>query len=245
MKFKVQNSRVKVPTSSGTACRATTNSLEVIAAGFTLLELLVSIAIMAIILTYLYSSFFLSKGAMDALDNSLVRLQEIRMTADMLKREIESAFYSSDKNYTLFRLEGKDIYGKETSSLTLTTFSSLSPGLLKVSYYIDEDKTSLRLRKYSTKLMGRYDITQKNQEIFWGPRAIRDREKDNSDSIILENIESFLIEARYRDDWVRTWDSNLSHGIPEEIRFTITVNIRGKRYAISEVARIRIGRSLL
>ncbi len=226
LKFKVQNSTVKVPTSPE-------DSLEAFAEGFTLIEVLVSIAIIAMILTYLYSSFFLGKRAVDLLDDSLVRLQEMRMAADMLRREIESAFYSSDKDYTLFRLEGKDIYGKDASSLTLTTLSSLSPGPLRVSYFVDEDKTSLRLRKYSTKLTGR-------------PDAIRDSEREDSDSTvdILEDIESFLIEARYRDDWVRTWDSNLAHGIPEEIRFIIAVNIKGKRYVISEVARIRIGRAL-
>lgn len=199
--------------------------------GFTLLEILISIAIIAMILTTLYSSFFLSKKAIDSLDNAPVKLQEVRMAADIMRREIESAFYSKEKNYTLFRIEGKDIYGKDTSSLTFTTFSNLVPGPVKVFYFIEKDGSSLKLKKYSIRIIDK--LNRKGQD-----------EKAGVAIDLIEDIESFLVEARYRDEWVRIWDSNLSTEIPDEVRFKMAVNINGKRYTFSEVARIRIGRIL-
>ncbi|MFN3480256.1 MAG: prepilin-type N-terminal cleavage/methylation domain-containing protein [Thermodesulfovibrionales bacterium] len=196
--------------------------------GFTLLEVLISIAIISIILTALYSSFFMSKKAVDSLDDNLLRLQEMRMTLDVMRREVESVLFDRDKPYTIFRIEGKDIYGRDASSIMFTCFSYLAPGPLTVSYFIEgEENHPLVLRKRSR-------------------LKIKDSISDGQDRSveILEDIESFTVEARYRDEWVKAWDSNLSHDVPEEVRFTIVINVKGRRYALSEVARIRTGRML-
>src|SRR5512147_2688640 len=78
--------------------------------GFTLLEVLVALGISIIVMTALYSSFFLSRKAVDAVDDSLLRLQESRALLDIIKREMESSLYdqrkiANGKAYTLFKLE--------------------------------------------------------------------------------------------------------------------------------------------
>jgi general secretion pathway protein J len=192
--------------------------------GFTLLEVLVSVAVIAIILTSLYSSFFMVSKAVDGLDDRLVRLQEMRMTIDMMRRELESAFFSWEKPYTIFRIDTSDIYGRDASSLVFTTFSPLTPGPVNLSYVVrGEGESLLRLEK----------------EFRSGSGGGQDRTVE-----ILDGIESFTVEARYKDNWVKTWDSKLSHELPEEIRITIIMNLTGKRYALSDVAKIRTGRAL-
>ena len=60
--------------------------------GFTLIEVLTAIAIMAMVLITLYSTFILANRALFNVDQSLVKLQESRAFVDTLKREIEVRF---------------------------------------------------------------------------------------------------------------------------------------------------------
>jgi len=86
--------------------------------GFTLLEILIAIAIMSIILVALYSTYLLAHKALFDVDKSLVKLQEARAFADILKREIESTLYSQANSYCVFKMDDRDFYGKQASSLT-------------------------------------------------------------------------------------------------------------------------------
>ncbi|MFN3396328.1 MAG: type II secretion system protein GspJ [Thermodesulfovibrionales bacterium] len=170
----------------------------------------------------------MSKKAVDSLDDNLLRLQEMRMTLDVMRREIESVLFDRDKPYTIFRIEGRDIYGRDASSIMFTCFSHLAPGPLTVSYFTEgKENNPLVLRKKS-RLKIQDSISEK-----------QDRSVE-----MLEDIESFTVEARYGGEWVKAWDSNLSHDVPEEVRVTIVINVKGRRYALSDVARIRTGRML-
>ncbi len=194
--------------------------------GFTLLEVLISLAIITVILLSLYGSFFLGKKAVDSLDEGPVRLQETRMTLDVMRREVEAALFGRNK---MFKIDGRDIYGKDASSITFNTFSLSSPGFLRLTYFIEgKDDHSMVLKKYSV---------QGNKST--------DREIDSEKSIdVLEGIDSFRVEARFGNEWVKTWDSKLSQELPDEVRFTIVVNVNERRYVLSDVARLRIGRTL-
>lgn len=207
--------------------------------GFTLLEVLISIAIISIILIALYSSFFMSKKAVDSLDDNLLRLQEMRMTLDVMRREVESVLFDRDKPYTIFRIEGRDIYGRDASSIMFTCFSHLAPGPLTVSYFAEgEENNPLVLRKKSRLNPATAGPGQRRG--FSGTNL----ERQDRSVEILEDIESFTVEARYRGEWVKAWDSNLSHDVPEEVRFRIVINVKGRRFSLSDVAKIRTGRML-
>jgi len=39
----------------------------------------------------------------------------------------------------------------------------------------------------------------------------------------MEDVGSFTVEVRYNGRWVKTWDSDLSKAIPEEVRISITL----------------------
>lgn len=203
--------------------------------GFTLIETLVAVTVLSIVLAALYSGFFISGRAIDAVGDSLIRLQEARAVVDTLKRELESAFYSQEGGYSLFRLSDRDFYGRQASQLIFTSFCNISPGLSSIAYTVEEKNGSLALKK---KITSAFDKTSEGR-----------------DFELIDDVGSFTIEARYNDAWVKTWDSNLANRIPDEMMITITINTKrrgtGREDAsasdavtISDTARCRTARAM-
>lgn len=199
--------------------------------GFTLIEVLIALAITTFIVTALYATFFLSQKAIASIDDSLIRLQEARQAIDTLKREIESAMYNKDREYTLFKLEDRDFYGKSASRLTFTTFSPLIAGLAKISYTVEETEGRLILKK---SMNSAFNSKTKAKEVE-----------------LIEDLQSFSIEIKYKDSWIKTWDSTLTNSIPEEVRISITFPEKSKDnkkdemgISVFDIARPMSGRTL-
>ena len=171
--------------------------------GFTLLEVLIALSLVSVIFAALYSTFFLSRKAVDAVDDSLLRLQESRAVLDVMKREIESALYERNKSYTVFKLEDEDCNGTQVSRITFTTFSPGHPGLAKVEYRVVEHEERLTLVK--------------------SVNSAYARSADTRAAELIENLDSFAVEIRFKGLWVKIWDSVLAKGIPEEIRVSIKI----------------------
>jgi prepilin-type N-terminal cleavage/methylation domain-containing protein len=200
--------------------------------GFTLIEVLISIAIMAMVLIALYSTFNLANRALFSVDQSLVKLQESRAFVDTLKREIESAFYSKDISYCVFKMDDRDFYGRQTSSLTLTSLSPLIKGLANINYTVEERKGILVITKSMVSALS--------------------QATENSRMDLLEDIESFTLQAKYQNAWVKTWDSSLSKVTPDEVKIILTIRMKSREgqeknalpFSIFETARVRIGTAI-
>ncbi len=192
--------------------------------GFTLIEILMAFAILSIILSALYSTFFLSHKAMEGLDESLVKLQECRAMMDRLRREGDAIFYSLGNKNCLFKVEDRDLYGKQASRWVFTAFSPLIPGLSTISYEVDE-------------IAGKPTILKKIRSVY---RA----EGNQEGAEMIEEVEAFTVEARDKDRWVRQWDASEIKKIPEEIRVTITVRIKDRPVTFYETIKPKIGKTL-
>lgn len=194
--------------------------------GFTLIEVLISIAIISVVFAALYSAFFLSHRAVGTVGESLVKLQEARAVVDIMKREIESILYSPDKPYSAFKVNDRDFYGRQASQLSFTAFSPIVPGLAKISYVVEEEGGKMALKKRVESAFSQSD----------GIRAVE----------LMEDMESFTVEALYNDNWVRTWDSELTKSIPVEVRISVSLTIgeRKERVSVSDIARPKIGRTI-
>ncbi|MBM4140841.1 MAG: prepilin-type N-terminal cleavage/methylation domain-containing protein [Nitrospira sp.] len=189
--------------------------------GFTLIEVLVAFAILSIILAALYSTFFLSHKAMDGLDESLVKLQECRMSIDTMRRDIDSILYDPVNKNSLFKVEDRDIYGKQTSKLVFTTFSTLRPGLSRIAYFIKEKDKKLVLMKELTSAYTPENVAEGFE--------------------VVEDIEAFTVEVNYKDTWTKTWDSSLTRTIPQDIRITLTTRLKNKTVTLFEIAKPKTG----
>jgi general secretion pathway protein J len=189
--------------------------------GFTLIEILVAVAILSVLLAAIYSTFFLSYKAIDGMDESMVKLQEARRALDILKRELDSTVYAAGDENTFFRIVDRDVFGKQATRLEFTAFSPQRPGVSKVSYFIEEKEGKLNLFK---KLESPYS-------------------KEEAEGVdIIEDMASFGIEAKYNDTWVQTWDTGINKGRPEEIRIKLSITIKGRTVTLSDIASPKIGR---
>lgn len=196
------------------------------------MEVLIALTITSFIITALYATFFLSQKAIGAIDDSLIRLQESRSVIDNLKREIESAFYSKDKEYTIFKLQDRDFYGRPASRITFTSFSPLILGLAKISYTVEETDGRLKLNKIIT-------------SAFYSKTQAKEVE-------LIEDIHSFSIEVKFKGNWVKTWDSDVTYGIPEQVRISIAFSDKSPKnkgapqetISVFDIAKPMIGKNL-
>jgi general secretion pathway protein J len=191
--------------------------------GFTLLEILIAVAILSIVLAAVYSTFFLSERAIEGVDESMLKLQESRRAIDIMRCELDSALYKNTDAATFLQMQDRDIRGEQASQLSFTAFSTLRPGLSRISYYIEENDNKLNLMK-------KIDSPYSN--------------KETEGVDIIEDLEAFTVEAKYNDKWVKTWDTDVNGEIPDEIRISLTVSIKGKSVMLSDVSKPRIGKSL-
>ncbi len=189
--------------------------------GFTLIELLVSVVLLSIVLGAVYSTFFMAHRALDGMDDSILKLRECRMFMDTIVRETDSLL--TGKKYSTFKVEDRDIFGKETSRFTFTAFSPLVPGLSLISYYVDQKDKKLVLFKTI--------------------KSVSDS-KETAPVELMEDVGAFTVEVLDGNKWVKTWDLTETGRGPDEIRITMTVMIKDRPISIYETVRPKIGRTL-
>jgi general secretion pathway protein J len=196
--------------------------------GFTLIEVLLSLALLTIVLGAIYSSFFTVQRALERFFGVSLKYHEARTALDIMRREIESALFKNPrinniKNKTIFVIEDRDLFGKNTSVLLLTAFSSKSKTLNTISYFVREKNGRFDLIKIETPLV----ILSRGYEIE-----------------IMEGIESFTVETLVNDKWVKTWDTAYTGRPPDIVRLSIEFEDNGKKVKLTEYARPRIGKRL-
>ena len=194
--------------------------------GFTLIEMMLVMVLLAVILGAVYSSFFFSEKAINGLDESLLKLQESRNAIDRLSREIDSAFYSPVNTKCIFKIDDRDFYGKQASRLTFTSLSPLMPGVSAISYYAEQKDGALTLYKKMDSIVKPAGANANN--------AIE----------MIEGIDSFTVEALNNAKWVKTWDASATGTVPQQIRITITMSIKDSPITFYETITPKIGNQL-
>ncbi|MDO8282380.1 MAG: prepilin-type N-terminal cleavage/methylation domain-containing protein [Thermodesulfovibrionia bacterium] len=191
--------------------------------GFTIIELLVSLAILVIVLGAVYATFFSIQRALDRFNNISMKYHEARTALDIMRREIESSYFepsapgNEGKTETRpqFSFKDKDIFGKNASDLNLTSFS-LTGTALNISYHVEEEAGSLKLMKQESPAFQPtkgYTLEMMNR------------------------IESLTVEASFEKKWVKVWDAEETGKLPDMLRVTIAFDDNGKIVSLREYAR--------
>lgn len=193
--------------------------------GFTLLEVLLALALLGILAAALYGTYFSLIKGRDAANDGMEARRELRSTLDLLRREINSAVYSRNSKLLHFVVEDRDVFGKPASTLAFTAIAPPQAGGQTVSDQLDL----------------KYEILEQGEKLILARRA-KDlyHTAEPSRYPQMESLEGFLVECRTGDKWVRSWDSTLNLGLPKAVRITITVREGEKPAAYSILAAPRI-----
>ena len=191
--------------------------------GFTLLEVLIALVLMAILMTALYGSYFAVIRARDRAAEGMEARRELGATLDLLRREISSAKYTANDNQRLrFVVEDRDNFGKPASNLELTTLappSGLShpeSGIIDVQYrMLKKDKQQI--------------LTRREQDVFFSSDTVPVYPQ-------MEHISAFLVECYDGSKWVKSWDTALNGTLPKQVRITVQFEEGGKPVEFSVYA---------
>ncbi|MDO9068470.1 MAG: GspJ family type II secretion system protein [Deltaproteobacteria bacterium] len=176
--------------------------------GFTLLELLIAMALLVILSTALYGTYFSLIRGRESATAGMESRRELRMTLDMLRRELNSVFYNRSNKRLHFVVEDRDIFGKPASTLDFTAISAPSGSILPAS-----DLITLR-----------YQPVEKEKKIVLG-RQVKDLFTTLQPARYpqMEELEGFLVECYDGGKWVKSWDTAINMGLPKSVRVTVRV----------------------
>lgn len=194
-------------------------------AGFTLIEILISLTLLTVVLGAVYGSFFSVQRAIERFDGVSLKYHDARTTLDIMRREIESAILDKDRENgkAEFIIKDRDIFGKSTSVLNLTAFSFRRNSPNTVSYFVKENEGQIHLLKTDS------------------PSSMSLKEYSVE---AVEGIEGFTVETLFNNKWVRTWNTADTGKLPDIVRVSIEFDDNGKPVKLTEYARPRIGKRL-
>ena len=191
--------------------------------GFTLLEVLIAVMLLAILTTALYGSYFAVLRARERSAEGMEARRELGGTLDLLRREIGSALFNINaKNRLRFVVEDRDNFGKPASNLELTALAPPAAGSHSGSGIID---VQYRIMEKDKKII----LTRREQDILLDSTTVPVYPQ-------MERISAFLVECYDGSKWVRSWDTALNNALPKMVRITVQVEENGKEIQFSVYA---------
>jgi len=187
--------------------------------GFTLVELLISLAILSIIAVVSYTTFVSVKKASEIHRQNDEMLRELRSFLERLDVELTGAVYIRNDKSTLFVSKRKEVGSHTASDLLFTTISPrtfLEPGnrseIIRIEYELarnteNEDYITLSKRIYQNTLLE--------------PESVEPYEYT-----VRSDFTSFLLRFRSAGKWFDSWDTEKMDGLPDGIELTFTIGER-------------------
>jgi prepilin-type N-terminal cleavage/methylation domain-containing protein len=177
-------------------------------AGFTLLEVILSMGILSLIALTLYGAFFTGHRAVVAGERAAEINQRMRVAEDIFARQIHSAVFQwarhDDDQFPYFvgRPDGVSFVSSAPQSRGGT-------GLAVVTYRVDQNRLILEERSMFT------------PDDLYDPPANAYVER----AVLMEGFESLKLEYLARDDpdsnWQQNWDAQEEDAMPAVVRLTV------------------------
>jgi len=166
--------------------------------GFTLIEILVALAIAVVVIMSAYTLLFTVKKGTAGVYENMREKEKVFNLLSMVRKEVESIYYARDTDYTGIKIEEKDFYGKPASRLTFTCF--FRDGVKVISYAVEEDKG------------GRLNIIKTIADVIEGGRPVK--------IIVLKDVEGF--SARVLDEgYDKVYDSAKLKKVPKNVKISL------------------------
>jgi prepilin-type N-terminal cleavage/methylation domain-containing protein len=176
--------------------------------GFTLLEVVLSIALSSLLLLTIYFTYFGINKSINAASEEQEALEAGRILLELIKQDLRG-IVPPPKSIFISKIEDKD--GKDPSHrmdfITTSVMGGNAFGLSVVGYFI-------------------YNIPDKKEKIF-----VRRASKAKKSELVEEDmnyelskmITSFKLAFYNGEDWVDEWDSRALGKMPKQVRIMITV----------------------
>src|SRR3990172_3691670 len=192
--------------------------------GFTLMEVLIATAILAIVLSIVYGSFVQTKRVIARAEGSVDELRGVRVSFNRMMWDLSMAFLSKqDPDQT-------DQTDVNTIFVGTNDFAAGYP-----NDSIDFTSYANRIRNKDARESDQTEVGYYLNRNFEGDTVLMKREKRQIDKKPLEGGKSFELSEdvvglnfRYLDQgaWVDSWDSRVSKAIPEAVEITLIIKDR-------------------
>ncbi len=193
--------------------------------GFTLIEAMVSIMILAIVATLLWQGFVQTSRNKKMVEDEADRYHEIESALDRMQRELSMAFMSAQQNDNpSLQVVHTGFIGRDRGRGDRVDFTSFSHQRLfrdahesdqnEISYFVTRDPDDSTIRVLARREQNRIDD---------------DPQKDGRIQILVGNIENFELEYYdpVSEEWQNEWDSTQltaqPNRLPTQVKITLTV----------------------
>lgn len=206
---------------------------EGIRSGFTLMEVLIAIAILGIVMAIVYGSFVQTKRVIGMTEVAVDELRGVRTAFKRITLDLSMAFIVQNSENTIFI--GTDDYygGYSNDSVDFTSFAN-------------------RMRNKDARESDQMEAGYYIERSYDGDSVLMKREKRRIDSNptyggkIYEISEEVLgLNFRYLEQgaWLDSWDSRVSKRLPEAVEITITIkDLNGTERSYRSIAEIPLGK---
>ncbi len=193
--------------------------------GFTLLEIMLAVAVLSLVGTMIYSGFAQTALNKARIEQDVDHSRVIHMTLERMARELTMAFVSTHVNPSLdLRIVDTAFIGKDNGKDDRIDFTSFSHRRLyrnaresdqnEISYFVTEHPDDPGVLVLARREQNRID---------------EDPRRGGKSQILVENIEEFNVE--YFDpllsDWVQTWNTEdmlaQPNRLPTQVRIRLSV----------------------
>lgn len=199
--------------------------------GMTLIEVMMAMAIFAMIASLLYSSFVQTSRNKERIEAQLEREHEIRNGIERIAQELSTAYISVQRNINeTLRTMMTGMVAKEEGSNTKVSFSSFSHRRLYRNAH-ESDQNELGYFVTQDPERNSQDVLARREQ----RRVDDDLEKGGQTQILITNVLGF--ELQFFDpltgEWSPTWDTTQSmsqpNRLPMQAKIKVTVpNLNGK-----------------
>jgi len=195
--------------------------------GFTLLELLVSIAILSMVLVMIYGTLSMGSRAWEKGEEDIEKTQRMRVVMNLLSREIKSTFpykvtpSELDTHKEFYAFEGK----KDSINFVSTVpLKGGRRGLSWLSFWVESEEGLVVVERDAL----RSDIFKERNSIDNDEIEVLD---SNVTSMKLEyyELKSGKEEGEGEGEWKEHWDAEKERTLPHAVKIELTFEEEGRR----------------
>ena len=183
--------------------------------GFTMIEVLVAISILAILLTSVYGIFSSVSLARERLDADSAEYHRARVLFDRLGRELRGAYFqASDPNLVFTGLKTDDgSFELELTTSAVSPLSETGSGIAKVHYLLAEDK----------------EEAANGRVLLRSEHPVHDSTDEETAGMmrLVPGIEAMSLRFYANGQWQTTWQARTS-GLPELVEIALQLRTGGE-----------------